>query len=179
MSTITVDTNILIWGVRGVSTPGQESRIPVCRRLFEWLQERQERVVLTADCVEEYLVYGNPDQISTELAILQERFIILDYNAACWMKSAEIRLHSNFVKKIKDINPLATRVSIKADVRIVATALAHKVEKIYSDDSGVQAIARRTRLLCSGVPTLEEMAPDTKSPENNKARPGRTLFDFE
>ena len=177
MATITVDTNILIWGVRGVSTPGQESRIPICRRLFEWFQERQERVVLTADCVEEYLVGGNPEQIASNLEMLRERFIILDYNPACWMKSAEIRLHSNFVNKIKDINPLATRVSIKADVRIVATALAHNVEKIYSDDRGVQAIARRSGLLCSGVPTIEEMAPDTKSPENNKARPGRTLFD--
>jgi hypothetical protein len=95
---ITVDTNILIWGVRGVCTPGQEDRVVVCRRLFEWFVERHERVVLTADCVEEYLTRSPIDQIASELESLREKFIILDYNPACWMKAAQIRGHANFVK---------------------------------------------------------------------------------
>ena len=173
---ITVDTNILIWGVRGVSTLGQESRIPVCRRLFEWLQERDEIVVLTADCVEEYLVGGNPDQISSELAILQERFIILDYNATCWLKSADIRSDAAFMKEYKETDPQKTRTCIKSDIRIVATALAHRVDKIYSDDKGVRAIAKRSGILVAGVPTIEEMLPDKKKAKNNP-NPIRKLFD--
>ena len=148
----------------------------MCRRLFEWLQERQESVALTADCVEEYLVGGNPDQISSELAILQERFIILDYNATCWLKSAEIRSDAAFMKDLKDVDPRQTRMCIKSDIRIVATALAHRVDKIYSDDKGVRAIAKRSGILVAGVPTIEEMLPDTKKAKNNP-NPRQKLFD--
>ncbi len=171
---VTVDTNILIWGIRGVSTPGQESRIPICRRLFEWLRERQELVVLTADCVEEYLVGGDSNQLSVEL--IRERFIILDYNPACWLKSAEIRSHPAFMKEMRDIDRQVSRVSIRADVRIVATAIAHNVEKIYSDDSGVRTIASRSGLLAVGVPTLVQMERITKAPENMQTRPTRLPF---
>ncbi len=170
---ITVDTNILIWGVRGICTPGQEDRIVLCKRLFEWFVERHERVVLTADCVEEYLTKSPIDQIAEELESLRERFIILDYNPACWMKAAQIRGHANFVKKVKELSPESTRVSIKSDVRIVATALAHKIEKIYTDDKGVRAIAKRSGLLFSGIPTLEEMSP-TPRPKEVQVRPTRT-----
>ena len=65
---------------------------------------------------------------------------------------------------------------IKSDIRIVATALAHRVDKIYSDDKGVRAIAKRSGILVAGVPTIEDMLPDTKRPKNNP-NPIRKLFD--
>ena len=52
-----------------------------------------------------------------------------------------------------------TRNAIKADIQIVATAIAHKVDRIYTHDKDLPSICKRCGLSCSGFPEPEDIAP--------------------
>lgn len=176
---ITIDTNTLIWGLKKQSTQGQEDWIPRCARFLQWIDEHHHTLVLTSECVAEYLVSdGDTD---AELRTLSSKFQIYDYDVNAAVFAAEIRKDKDFVRSLKE-NFGKTHVCIKSDIVIVATAKAHDVEKIYSNDEGVRKAAARCGLPASDIPTIDDMAPLPSIPkaqpkEDKPTSPVRTLFD--
>jgi hypothetical protein len=54
MKRVCLDNHILIWGVRGVSTPGQEQEIERAKQLFEDLDQSDARVMIPSVVVAEF-----------------------------------------------------------------------------------------------------------------------------
>lgn len=55
MKRVCLDNHILIWGVRGYATPGQEDRVERARDLFVELDESDAQVIVPAVVVAEFL----------------------------------------------------------------------------------------------------------------------------
>jgi len=66
MKKVCLDTHILIWGVKGESTPGQEDMISKAKQFFKWLENgaknvrrKENNMVNIWEVREEFL--SNPD----------------------------------------------------------------------------------------------------------------------
>ena len=59
---ITVDTMILIWGVRAWSEPHDAAMIPKAKAFLEWVDRHNHSLCLTTVAVSEYLIGGDSDQ---------------------------------------------------------------------------------------------------------------------
>jgi predicted nucleic acid-binding protein len=157
---VTIDTNILIWGVRRIATPGQEDRIAQSQMFLNWLDKRNDQLVLTADVVSEYLV-GDDDDDSrrdSELEALTRNYIVFPYDTKAARIAAKLRGDREFMKQLKE-ETKKTRVCIRCDIKIVATALAHGVEQLFSNDEGVRKVAKKAKLPARDIPTIIEMNP--------------------
>ncbi len=150
MTLVTVDTNILIWGVRGNCTAGQEEMLDRSAAIIKNIQ-RNHDLALTAICVSEYLALSTDEEASDELRVLEERFRILPFDA----KAA--RIAATLFRDRAEVTELANmrRTEIKADTQLVACAVAHGVQLLYSHDKGVRALGLRARMRVLDVPEVQ------------------------
>lgn len=153
---ITVDTNFLIWGVRCVSTVGQEDMIVRAQAFFSWVDERRHELVLTSECVAEYLVGGTELERKEQLIELSSKFKICPFDAKAAVIAAELRSDREFINSLKD-DAGKTRVCIKSDINIVATAKAHGVERVYSADRDLRKVAAKCQLSAMDIPRPTEL----------------------
>ena len=178
---VTFDTNLLIWGVRGVSSEGQEEMIVRAKALIDWLDKHDDRLVLTSVCIGEYLIGNDPEKRKLELFALQEKHMIYPYDANAAAIVAELRSDYDFLYALK-ADARKTRVAIKADIEIVATAKAFRIECIYSNDATLRKIAAKCGLSARDVPSLEEITSWLSAPVSPTLEPtarfrARSLFD--
>lgn len=174
---VTLDANVLIWGVRATATPGDEHMVPRCVRFIEWLDECGHQLVLTSQAVTEYLIGATAEQRERDLEALTAKYIILPYDVPAIEIAAAIRSDKDFIKSLGD-DAGKSRVCVKADVIIVATAKAGGVGRIYSNDAGVRTLAARCGIPPSGIPTLVQMAPFGGESNPPPTRPAQgDLFD--
>jgi predicted nucleic acid-binding protein len=160
---VTLDTNFLIWGVRGESSPGQEHLIPIAQAIISKLKASDDRVVLTAIVVAEYLSGTPEDKFDAEFAEIHKSFQVLPFDA----KAAKIaaKLWQSRHKLIQSIGK--SRNVIKADIQLVATARAHDVNRVYSGDADVLSYAGSLHMVPVEIPNE---AP---------SKPKKSLFDEE
>lgn|GEM_PF-1544806 len=161
---ITIDTNILLWGLRGVSKAGQEDMVVRAKAFFQYLHDRGAVIVLASECVAEYLV-GEEEPVRREqqMADLKEQFVIIPYDIKAAGIAAQIRSDKTFLQSLKgDIG--ATRTCIKSDTVIAATAKAFRkngVDELYSNDDTLRKIATKCGLSAKDLPSLDDMATRT------------------
>jgi predicted nucleic acid-binding protein len=155
---VTVDTNILIWGVRHTSIPSQADMIPRATAFLQWIDKQGHKLVVTSACISEYLVGATEDDMARELKQLSAKYKIIPFDTNAAVHAARIRSDREFLRQLKDAGK--TNVAIKADIVIVATAKAHNVDRIYSfDETDIPPIAARCGLSYAPLPTLADLTP--------------------
>lgn len=147
MKRVCLDNHILIWGVRGVSTPGQEQQIEQARQLFEELDESDARVMIPSVVVAEFLAGVPKPQHGNLLDVLNRRFQIPPFDtrtaalaAELWREAAERNPHLK--EQIKEAFPGIEKAKIKADMMILATALARNADILYTHDGPLAKVAK-------------------------------------
>ncbi len=128
MSRACLDNHILIWGIRGVA----------------------------AVVVAEFLA-GVPRAQHTELLkVLSRRFQLPPFDvraaavaAGLWRDAAERSPHLR--DQIREAFPGTSRTKIKADIQILATALARNTDILYTHDSALRMMAEG-RIEVRGLP---------------------------
>jgi predicted nucleic acid-binding protein len=141
-----LDNHILIWAVRGISTPGQESMIPRAAALLVDLDEANADILVPSVVVAEFLA-GAPKETHTELLnVLNARFQLPPFDvraaavaAGLWRDYAA--RNPNLRERLKEEFPGTKSVKIKADVQILATAIARSASVLYTHDGTLRAIA--------------------------------------
>jgi len=152
MASATIDTNIMIWGIKSEASPGQEDRIERAKLLLEQLDERRIRLVLTAHVVAEYLC-GFPVELrDDQFRILSEHFPIISFDLKAAGIAAELLHDKENIKSLQSDYRVSRQV-IKADIAIVASAVAANVNYIYSDDGKVRKLASGL-IIPEGLPEL-------------------------
>ena len=160
---VAVDTQVLIWGVRQIATPGQERRVGPAVALIESLIERGDTVALAAPAVAEFLVGEPVERHAAVLAALSARFPILPFDVRAVSLAAALRHDDDFLRRMKE-SFSRKRVVLKADIQIVAVAKAAGVGRIYSEDAGLRAVANRAGLPASPVPPEAQSRPKRQTP---------------
>jgi predicted nucleic acid-binding protein len=134
---VCLDNHILIWGVRGYATPGQEDRVERARDLIAELDEADAQVIIPAVVVAEFLAGVAKPQHTPLLEVLNRRFQIPPFDvrtaavaAELWRDAAD---RSPSLKAlVQETFPGIEKAKIKADLMILATALVRKAEILYT-----------------------------------------------
>lgn len=132
---VTFDTMALIWGVQKVARPGQEVMIDWTAFLLEELVRRGTRLAITSVALGEFLSHFDDDERATQLVTIASAFVILPYDARAAAIAADLWNRRNEAKST------ATRVVLKADIQIVASAIAGGAGTIYSHDDNLRKLA--------------------------------------
>jgi len=143
---VCLDNHILIWGIRGVSTPGQEGMISRAQALFEDLDAEDADVLVPSVVVSEFLAGTPKTQHAGLLEVLNHRFQLPPFDvrtaaiaAGLWRDTAERNPHLREV--VREAFPATEKSKIKADIMILATALMRKSDTIYTHDGPLRTIA--------------------------------------
>ena len=146
MKRVCLDNHILIWGIRGISTPGQEGMVNRAQALFEDLDESDADIMVPAVVVSEFLAGAPKPHHSGLLEVLNRRFQLPPFDvrtaavaAGLWRDAAERNPHLREV--VREAFPGTEKAKIKADMMILATALVRKADILYTHDGPLRTIA--------------------------------------
>jgi predicted nucleic acid-binding protein len=154
---VCLDNHILIWGIRGISSVGQESMILRAKALLKDLDDENAEVLVPAVVVAEFLTGVPKDQHVELLNVLNRRFQVppFDVRAA----AAAAALFRDFAERTPTLReqlhaelPEISSVKIKADVQILATALARRADLLYTHDRSLIKMA-------AGLIEVRELPP--------------------
>lgn len=143
METVCLDTNIMIWGVKGEASPGQESNIPKAEALLKNIaKDKNLEPCITSVVLAELLVKVPLEQHEAFKRKLSEAFQILPFDAlaakefgAIWNKNVS----DGVVKELKE-GKRRSKHELKADCMILATAASRRVSCLYSHDRGIKKL---------------------------------------
>lgn len=140
MSLIAIDTQILIWAVKREATPGQEPMIEKAARYLEHLDKCQDQIIIPSVVVSEFLANVPDEREATVLKALEKRFMVIPFDTLAAVYAARI-WRSNSVRNPSLVQQLKAdgfkNAKIKADIQIIATALARKAGRITTHDDGL------------------------------------------
>lgn len=146
MNRVCLDNHILIWGVRGIATFGQEQQVEQARQLFEDLDQSNAQVMIPSVVVAEFLAGIPKLQHGNLLNALNRRFQIPPFDtrtaalaAELWLEAAERNPHLK--DQVKEAFPRTEKAKIKADMMILATALARDADILYTHDGPLAKVA--------------------------------------
>lgn len=141
---VSIDTQILIWGVRADGPEDKRSR---AKSLLEQLGTNKNHVIISSVAVAEFLIPVHDSNKSKVISAVSETFTIMPFDARCCELAS--RLYTQWKPRYQDGAP-GTRDFLKADAMIVATAKIFGATIFYSED-------KRCREMASSVLDAKEM----------------------
>lgn len=133
---IGIDSHVFVWGIRGVSSAGQELKIPQAKSLLSLIDPKEKAIVLAAPMLAEILSVVPPSEHHTILSLIDSRFHVYPFDAPAAYKCAEL-LHKSYT----DAQLIEYRQThnvpkqkLKYDCMIAAICITRKAECIYSED---------------------------------------------
>jgi predicted nucleic acid-binding protein len=151
---ICFDTHVLIWGVQGVASKGQEHLVAKARKYIRHLDAKHERIMVPAPVVGEYLIGFNDKDRHAQQELLQRLFFVpaLDMHAAT--VQAEIEGNQELLKELRDRFRLG-RQEIRVDAQILAVAIVNNADRVISYDPHMPILAQG-RVAVQELPDVHE-----------------------
>lgn len=135
-----IDSNIFIWGIKKQS---DQDMIDRASYLFRLMDENKSILLIPTVVIAEVLA---PEPLQKHAVImdkLSKNTIIADFD----MRAATIYAHL-FQNKIEELKKIADQNGIdnqkmKVDHLIIASAMAHSADCIYTHDNGLSAFGKK------------------------------------
>jgi predicted nucleic acid-binding protein len=133
---VCLDTQVLIWGVQGIASPGQEDMIDRAKLLLQQLAKENAKIAIPSVVLGEFLIKIPEDNREAMIQLLSRGFQVVPYDTPAALRFAQIWDTHSIASVKKEVSKGATpsRHELKADILILATAIARNVECIYSAD---------------------------------------------
>lgn len=136
MKIVCIDTQILSFGLVKTPPKGNEHLVDAAVNFLNWVDEQGFTVILPTIVIGELLI-PIPNELHVEiLRQLTKDWRIVEFDLASAQQFAIMRrqhIIKNKLHHMTDPNkPGATRAALKADVMIIATAIASNANLIYS-----------------------------------------------
>lgn len=145
MAIVCLDTQVLYWGIRGHSNPVKDERlIQHAMGFLRWLKEERHDVIIPSIVVGEMLVAIPEDEMAEVLARFDRDWIVAAYDIRAAYHFAVMRrdhITQKRVKELRKLDPSVTRRELHADQMIIATAIAHGANTVYSHDNKLLSLA--------------------------------------
>ena len=141
MAVVCLDTQILIWAMQKCASGERKNCIIIAESLIDDLTKNNDRIIIPSIVYAELLA-GIPDERSKEfMDLISSRFYIVPFDALAAYYYAVIFRRNKVANKngLQQINP--GRVNRSADIKVLATAIAHKASVIYSEDQHIHALS--------------------------------------
>lgn len=142
MSVVCVDTQILIWAIRGVGA--NEYKLTMAKEFMKLLDARKDRIIIPYIVVGEMLVPVEEWNIKQVVSQYKSDWRIAEYNMACAIQFAKMRRNHALEQRRISLQQVEkrTRAELIADVMIIATAIAYDADIIYSHDEPLRKLAK-------------------------------------
>ncbi|NOY42802.1 MAG: type II toxin-antitoxin system VapC family toxin [Planctomycetes bacterium] len=129
---IALDTNVLVWGIRKVSCPTRPDLIDRCVQLIRDHKARHIEIMIPSIVLAEFLTGQDPVSQRSVKEIIGKAFFIAPFDAKAAVIAAELFDKQEFdaAKQESEVG----RQCLKADYKILATAIAHGASAIYAND---------------------------------------------
>ena len=141
-----LDNNILIWGLRGVASPGQENFPGRAESLIAELDDSRAEMLVPAIVVAKFLAGVPKERHEPLLRVLNLHFQLPPFDTRAAVVAAQLfrdasESHPRLRDTLRAADPAMTNVKYKADMMILAIAVSRKVDVIYTHDSGLKKLA--------------------------------------
>ena len=132
---VCIDTHVLIWGISNYAIPGQEHMIDRTKRFLAWLDNRQAQVLIPTVIIAEFLMNVPVEHHATITNLLEKSFVVAPFDTQSASYFSKIWQEKKGQKVVQELQRSGrTREAIKVDGMFVATAVARKASRIYSQD---------------------------------------------
>lgn len=149
---VTLDTNVLIWGLKFGSGNTAPRVAEMQRRagiLLADLEQDRETIVVPNIVVAELLLAIDPKEHGKFIGELQSRFFIPSFDLRAVPVAAALWQAHRKLPKADQIS----RTVLKADAMIIATAKVSGVKIFYSEDRKARILASLADLTACDLPT--------------------------
>lgn len=175
MNLVCFDSHVLVWGVKEQATPGQEEMIPRTKAFIRKLQEDRIHVLIPSVVIAEFLMPIPLDVHATVINLFDRAFVVVPFDAAAASQFARIWSSNKGQELVSSlIRNGSTRAELKTDSLIVATAVSHNAECIYSHDDGVKAFAQGF-IEVRKIPFISEQTSAFKPDEQDWGKPPKKM----
>ena len=144
MSTVCLDTQIVYWGIIGKpSSPEQQPLVDHAQAFFRQLRAEKHHILVPTVVLGELLVPVPEEEHGLFLEQASTAWMLADYNVQAALWFARIRRSTLTQKHLRRLQQKtsATRKELVADLMIIATALAHSADTLYSHDAKLLRLA--------------------------------------
>lgn len=150
-----IDTQILLWAIKRVE-PGREAEIARAVSLVEDLTTQGIAIMIPSIVLAEYLVFYDPAEQPAQSSMLRKNFFVAPFDPVAAEIAAELYSQRLIAQAREETGQ--SKHALKADVKIIATAIAHRANCIYSHDGQFESFARGRIAVC-GLPELPRHRP--------------------
>jgi predicted nucleic acid-binding protein len=137
-TTVAIDTVLLVWGIQRVAKRESEQKLILrTTALFRRFSSERSRVIVPAVAFGEFLVGVNVEQERVRFeSFIRDRFIVAPYDirAALLFRQLWSEKSDSFLRQHIYDGERPTRTTLKADMLIVATAIAYGATELYGHD---------------------------------------------
>ncbi|MBL0129276.1 MAG: PIN domain-containing protein [Flavobacteriales bacterium] len=138
---ICLDSQVVVWGIKGEAEPGQEAKIGRAKALLALLAEEKAIIIIPAPVLSEILMRVPAAEHGKIVNFITARFRVPPFDAAAAAIAAQIRQKLMSEGEFKKIQKSSTREVVKFDIQIIAIAKLHGAKTIYSEDRGLKNAA--------------------------------------
>jgi predicted nucleic acid-binding protein len=146
-----VDTNILIWGVRKQPDPSRPDMVDRCSKLIADLQARSITIAVPSVVLAEYLMGHSSEDQKREYNIIGQSFFVPPFDVPAAAICAELYDKETFDAIRAEGVP---RQCLKTDYKVIATAIAARCDRIYTDNVAQFRRIANGRILVTEVPAI-------------------------
>lgn len=144
---VCLDNHILIWGIREEATLGQEDMIRRTKLFLDLLDKKKAQIIIPSVVAGEFLLGIPLKNHQKVMEVLEKNFQIVPYDTAAALIAAELWIEKNkgssgISEELKVGLQDSSRIKLKDDCKIVATAIKCKADCLYSEDDGVKKFAQ-------------------------------------
>lgn len=144
MSIVCIDTQILYWAIVKKAPPNSEHLIATAGEFMQWVEEKKFTVIVPTIVLGEMLVPIPKENHAQVLKQFRQDWMIVDYDVRAASIFADMRhdhIIQNRFRELRTMHPDTTKKELVADVMIIATAIAHRANTIYSHNRDLRAMA--------------------------------------
>lgn len=145
MALVCIDTQILYWALIKIAPSSKPHIVSLATDFMQWIEKEKHDVIIPNIVVGELLIRVPPEKHLSVISQFQQNWRLVPFDTPASIKFAEIRRQHAIDNRLKDLLDPAngsTRAALKADVMIVATAIVHGANVIYSDDTDIPKLSK-------------------------------------
>lgn len=157
---IAIDTQVMLWGIKKDASPDRVCMIDLAVDFLKDMRNRNERIVIPTQALQEFLVRYNESDRLAILTKLDRAFIVAPYDGQAAVVAAKMKADKVAWSKSRT-ETSTTKNCISADMIILATAIAHGAKRMFSEDDDLHNLATHLTLPIS-VERLPVPPPATK-----------------
>ncbi|MCH8044425.1 MAG: PIN domain-containing protein [Planctomycetes bacterium] len=168
-----IDVHILIWGLRNQLPPDPE-RASLPARCAKLIEKLPSPILLPSVALGEYLIGCDPDTRDQELDEIARNYFVAPFDDKAAAIAAEI-WDNKVVDRVKREAKIGKQ-AVKADIQILATAIAQGATSLYVEDRHYNNFLQ-DKIIIKSIPTEAELSPQPEPKPQKSPSAQKELFD--